>query len=105
MSGFDEGEGNLERLAAIQDMERLTETLRDRPAGDLFRADLEEARAMAERDPRFASLAAGLECETLGGRMEAINRFFDEIPPVELAALMLPPNLSQLRAIYLSSRT
>lgn len=105
MSEFDRPDGDIDRLASLQQMESLAETLRDRPAGDLFRADLEEARAMAQHDDRFASLAAGLECETLGGRLDAINRFFDQIPAVELAALMLPPNLSQLRHIYLSSRS
>lgn len=82
---------------------RLTETLRDRPAGDWFRADLEEARALAQRDPRFESLAAGLEAQTLGERLDAINSFFGRFAAVELATLTLPPNLSQLRSIYLSS--
>lgn len=104
MSEFDDGGGDLGRLASLQQTERLSETLRDRPAGDLFRADLEEARAMAVHDPRFASLAAGLESETLGDRLAAINRFFDQMSAVELAGLTLPPNLSQLRNIYLSSR-
>lgn len=104
MSEFDEAGGDIERLASIQEMEPLTETLRDRPAGDLFRADLEEASTLAQQDPRFESLVAGLQAETLGERLEAVNRFFDAIPAVELAALMLPPNLNQLRQIYLSSR-
>ena len=56
-------------------------------------------------EPDGTSLAAGLESETLGGRLDAINRFFDQIPTLELAALILPPNLSQLRTIYLSSRS
>jgi len=104
MSEFDPPGNDLERLGALQKMEGLAETLRDRPAGDLFRADLEEARAMAQHDPRFNALAKGLETETLGDRLAAINAFFDQIPEVELTALILPPNLAQLRAIYLSSR-
>ena len=86
-------------------MEDLADTLHDRPAGDLFRADLEEARLMGQHDPRFAMLVAGLEAETLGGRLDAIDRFFAAIPATELAVLALPPNLSQLRSIYLSSQT
>ena len=105
MSEFDDGLPDLERLDGLQKMERLAETLRDRPAGDWFRADLEEARALATHDRRFESLARGLESETLGGRLDAINAFFEQIPAVELAALTLPPNLSQLRFIYLSSRS
>ena len=95
---------DLDRLQAIQRMESLGETLSDRPAGDLFRADLEEARALAQHDKRFRNLARGLEAETLGERLQAINAFFDQIPPIELATLTLPPHLSQLRFIYLSSR-
>ena len=104
MNDFNRGGPDIERLDSLQKMERLTETMDDRPAGEWFQADLEEACTMAESDPRFASLAAGLESETLGGRLDAINRFFDQIPALELAALILPPNLSQLRTIYLSSR-
>lgn len=100
----DDRPGDLERLQSILGMERLSETLADRPAGPLFSADLEEARMMAGHDPRFHGLVDGLEAETLGERMAAINRFFDEIPDPELATLTLPPNLSQLRFIYLSSR-
>ena len=95
----------LERLHTLQKLERLTETRSDRSAGEWFQADLEEARVLAQNDPRFASLAIGLQSETLGNRLDAINQFFDQIPAVELAALVLPPNLSQLRAIYLSSRS
>jgi len=95
----------VQRIASIQDTERLAETLNDRPGGEWFQADLAEARVMAEHDPRFKELAEGLEAETLGGRLEAINAFFDQISPIELAGLTLPPNLSQLRAIYLSSRS
>ena len=73
--------------------------------GDWFHADLEEARAMATHDPRFKALAVGLEADTLGGRLDAINAFFDRISAAELAGLTLPPNLSQLRSIYLSSRS
>lgn len=101
MSEFEGGN----RIDALQKLDGLADTLDDRPAGDWFRADLEEARALAEHDPRFKELAAGLEAETLGGRLAAINGFFDRIPNVELAGLTLPPNLSQLRAIYLSSQT
>ncbi len=104
MSDFNRARRDIERLDSRQKNERLTETMDDRPAGEWFQADLEEARAMSENDPRFASLVAGLECETLGGRLDAINRFFDQIPALELAAMNLPPNLSQLRTIYLSSR-
>lgn len=103
MSEFDPQD--VGRLGALQKMDRLADTLRDRPAGDWFRADLEEARAMAEHDPRFEELAAGLEADTLGGRLAAIDAFFDRIPNVELAGLTLPPNLSQLRFIYLSSHS
>ncbi len=96
---------DLERLNSLQKLERLTETMSDRSAGEWFQADLEEARILAQNDPRFESLAIGLQSETLGDRLDAINQFFDQIPAVELAALILPPNLSQLRAIYLSSRS
>jgi hypothetical protein len=105
MSEFDLPGADGGRLDALQKMEGLAETLRHRPAGDWFRADLEEARAMAEHDPRYKALAAGLEAGTLGGRLDAINGFFDQIAAVELAGLTLPPNLSQLRSIYLSSRS
>ncbi|MCH7824723.1 MAG: hypothetical protein IH849_07970 [Acidobacteria bacterium] len=105
MSGSNRAGPDIARLDSLQKMERLSETMGDRPAGKWFQADLEEARAMAESDPRFASLAAGLESATLGGRLDAINRFFAQIPELELAALILPPNLSQLRTIYLSSRS
>ncbi len=104
MSDSDGAGRDNERLDSLQKMERLSETMGDRPAGEWFQADLAEARTMAESDPRFAPLAAGLESETLGGRLEAINRFFKQIPAPELASLILPPNLSQLRSIYLSSR-
>ncbi len=105
MSGSNRAGPDIARLDSLQKMERLTETMDDRPAGKWFQADLEEAHVMAESDPRFASLAAGLGSETLGGRLDAINRFFDQIPALELAAMILPPNLSQLRTIYLSSRS
>jgi len=105
MSAADQGSPDIERLESLQQMEDLAETLHDRPAGDLFRVDLDEARLMAQHDPRFAALATGLEAETLGGRLGAIDRFFAVIPAAELAALALPPNLSQLRSIYLSSKT
>lgn len=104
MSEFDLPGVDLERLDSLQKLDRLADTMRERPAGDWFRADLEEARTMAEHDPRFKALAAGLESHTLGGRLEAINGFFERIEAIELAGLTLPPNLSQLRSIYLSSR-
>ncbi len=104
MSDSDRAGRDTERLDSLQNMEKLSETMGDRPAGEWFQADLAEARAMAETDPRFALLAAGLASETLGGRLDAINEFFDQIPALELASLILPPNLSQLRTIYLSSR-
>ncbi len=96
---------DLERLESIQRLDSLTDTLRDRPAGDLFGADLAEARTMAQHDRRFEQLASGLEATTLGERLHAINTFFDQLPAVELATLTLPPHLSQLRFIYLSSRS
>ena len=105
MSDLDGPDQDLERLASLQEMEGLAETMRDRPAGAWFQADLEEARALAASDARFAPLVAGLESETLGGRLDAINQFFDQMPPVELASMILPPNLNQLRTIYLSSRS
>jgi hypothetical protein len=110
MSEFDPGNpggpgGDLARVDGLQKMERLAETLRDRPAGDWFRADLEEARALAANDPRYIELAEGLAAETLGARLDAINAFFEGISPAELAGMTLPPNLSQLRFIYLSSRS
>ncbi len=104
MSDPDRPGPDIERLESLQKMERLSETMGDRPAGKWFQADLAEARTLAESDPRFALLAAGLESETLGDRLDAINRFFDQIPALELASLILPPNLNQLRTIYLSSR-
>lgn len=105
MSEFDLPGADLDRLESLQKLDGLADAMRDRPAGDWFRADLEEARAMAQHDPRFKALAAGLDCHTLGGRLDAINRFFKHIEAVELAGLTLPPNLSQLRSIYLSSRS
>lgn len=93
------------RIHRLYENEKLADSLSDRPGGEWFAADLQEARALAEHDPRFAALAAGLAAESLGARLEAINTFFDGIPAVELAALTLPPHLSQLRAIYLSSHS
>lgn len=93
-----------ERLARLASMEKLSETLSDRDAGTLFQADLEEARALAAHDARFRPLAQGLASPTLGGRLAAVNRFFRSLDPTELATLELPAHLSQLRAIYLSSR-
>lgn len=93
------------RLSKLQQLERLSETLSERPAGDLFAADLEEARAVARHDPRFQELVEGLESRSLGDRLEAVTRFFEAFPPAELANLELPPHLNQLRLIYLSSRS
>ncbi len=104
MSEFDLPGADLKRLDSLPKPDRLADAMRDRPAGDWFRADLEEARSMAQHDPRFKALAAGLECDTLGGRLDAIDMFFKRIEAMELAALVLPPNLSQLRSIFLSSR-
>jgi hypothetical protein len=104
MSKGERGSG-ITRLDSLPRGERLADTLRDRPAGDWFAADLQEAQAMAAHDARFERLAAGLQAESLGERLDAIDAFFAAIPPAELATLTLPPNLNQLRAIYLSSRT
>ncbi|MFQ5744507.1 MAG: hypothetical protein ACE5HV_13090 [Acidobacteriota bacterium] len=101
----DEPNGDLERLRSLLALDRLSDTLRDRPAGDLFRSDLEEARMLAQRDPRFAVLVEGLQAASLGGRLAAITCFFDRFSPQELATLSLPPHLSQLRSIYVSSRS
>lgn len=97
-------EDSTDKLAQLASMEKLSETLSDRDAGTLFQADLAEARALAERDPRFRPLVQGLESPTLGGRLAAVNRFFKSFDPTELAALELPMHLSQLRTIYLTSR-
>lgn len=93
-----------QRVDSVLRLDRLSDTLADRPAGELFSADLEEARRLAERDPRFEELVEGLQAETLGERMAAVNDFFERVPDVELSAMDLPPHLSQLRFIYLSSR-
>lgn len=93
-----------DKLARLASLEKLSETLSDRDAGSLFQADLEEARALAREDRRFRPLARGLESPNLGERLAAVNRFFKGFDPTELAALELPMHLSQLRAIYLSSR-
>lgn len=92
-----------ERLDHLLGLERLSDTLADRPGGELFQADLEEARALAGTDPRFEQLVEGLEAETLGERLGAVTEFFDRFPARELASLDLPPHLSQLRFIYLSA--
>lgn len=96
---------DLRRLDSLQQLDSLADSMRESPAGDWFRADLEEARAMAQHDPRFRALAAALESNTLGGRLDAINGFFHQMEAIELAGLTLPPNLSQLRSIYLTSRS
>jgi len=98
---FDDPEARLDHLAGL---EKLSETLADRDGGELFQRDLDEARLLAQTDPRFATLAEGLAAESLGERMAAVNRFFDSIAATELATLQLPTYLAQLRQIYLSSR-
>jgi len=98
---FDDPEARLDHLAGL---EKLSETLADRDGGKLFQRDLEEARMLAQQDPRFVTLAEELAAASLGERMAAVNRFFGSIAPDELAALQLPTNLAQLRQIYLSSR-
>jgi len=84
-------------------VERLSESLADREAGELFQSDLVEARHVAALDPRFASLVEGLQAPSLGARLAAVDGFFKAFDPVELAALDLPPHLSELRAIFLGS--
>ena len=61
-------------------------------------------RLLAETDARFERLVEGLSASSLGERLGAVNRFFDNFGPVELATLELPSHLGQLRAIYLGSR-
>jgi hypothetical protein len=104
--GFDDLDFNdpASRLAHLADMEKLSETLSDRDGGELFKKDLEEARLLAETDARFERLVEGLSASSLGERLGAVNRFFDNFGPVELATLELPSHLGQLRAIYLGSR-
>jgi hypothetical protein len=93
-----------ERLERLAQLESLSDTLAGRDAGELFASDLEEAKALAAADPRFEPLVRGLAEPRLGARMKAIDRFFASLDPAELAALPLPPNLAQLRQIYLTSR-
>ena len=97
-------DGEQDRLDRLVNLEALTDTLADRDPGELFSGDLEEARRMAAADPRFAPLAEGLAEPSLGARMKAIDRFFASFDAAELATLNLPPNLAQLRQIYLTSR-
>lgn len=78
--------------------------LADLPAGTYFAADLEEARALAQHDTRFRCLVEGLQATTMGERVAAINACFDQFSSAEMLNLTLPPHLSQLRQIYLSSR-
>lgn len=59
--------------------------------------------ALARTDARYRSLVEGLRAPSLGRRMAAIQDFFESFDPGELSRLELPPNLSQLRFIYLSS--
>jgi hypothetical protein len=93
-----------DRIEHLADLEKLSTTLSDRDGGELFQRDLEEARVMAARDPRFAVLVEGLSAGSLGERMAAVTRFFDGLPAGELATLELPMHLAQLRRIYLSSQ-
>jgi hypothetical protein len=86
------------KLADVQDLE-------DLPAGEYFAADLEEARALAQHEPRFECLVDGLQAATMGERVAAITACFDQFSAAEIANLTLPPHLSQLREIYLSSRS
>ena len=89
---------------APADLESLEE-FEDLPAGDYFAADLGEAKALAQIEPRFGVLVEGLQAPTMGERMAAITACFDQFSPAEIANLTLPPHLSQLREIYLSSRS
>lgn len=98
-----DGDFDGERLHQLQGMDRLADALADRDAGELFSADLEEAEALAEADPRYHRLVEGLRAPSLGDRLAAIQRFFESFDPVELSRLDLPPHLGQLRFIYLSS--
>ena len=86
-------------LAELEDLA----DLEDLPAGEYFTADLREALALAQHEPRFESLVEGLQAATMGERMAAITACFDQFSAAEIANLPLPPNLSQLRQIYLSS--
>ena len=52
--------------------------LEDIPAGEYFSADLEEARALAQQDPRFLHLVEGLQAATMGERVAAISACFDQ---------------------------
>jgi len=89
-----------ERLLEDDDLAELE----DLPAGEYFVADLEEARALAQHEPRFERLVEGLQAATMGERVAAITACFDQFSAAEIANLTLPPNLSQLRQIYMSSR-
>jgi len=89
-----------ERLLEDEEMADLD----DIPAGEYFGADLAEARALAQHDPRFLPLVEGLQAATMGERVAAITACFDQFGAAEIANLALPPHLSQLRQIYLSSR-
>lgn len=82
----------------------LPDDISAQPAGEMFTADLEEAEEMAKHDARFEQLVEGLRAESVGKRLAAIDAFFAQFSPPELASLELPPNLSQLRFIHLSSR-
>ena len=87
----------------LRSLEPLADTLQQREGGAWFERDLQEARALAAMDPRFAPLVEGLQAPTLGERLRAVDRFFASLPPAELAGLALPPSLAQLRTIFLSS--
>jgi hypothetical protein len=88
------------RLAEDDDLPEL-ENL---PAGEYFAADLEEARALAQHEPRLECLVEGLQAATMGERVATITACFDQFSAAEIANLTLPPHLNQLREIYLSSR-
>ena len=94
----------LDHLARLASMERLSESLSDRDGGTFFQKDLAEATELATRDPRFEELVDGLTSPTLGGRLAAINDFFSRFDPDELSGMSLPPHLGQLRTIHLMSR-
>jgi hypothetical protein len=106
MTGESKGPKKLHRLRISEDEEPVEPgDLEDLPAGEYFAADLEEARALAEHEPRFERLVEGLQAATMGERVAAITACFDQFSTAEIANLTLPPHLSQLREIYLSSRS
>jgi len=100
---INESEGPEELRERLLEDDDLAE-LEDLPAGEYFVADLEEARALAQHEPRFERLVEGLQAATMGERVAAITACFDQFSAAEIENLTLPPNLSQLRQIYMSSR-